>query len=82
MSDDQQNINELEIVQVMSSESGRHVMHRILEVAGVDDNTFNADSHLHAKNAGRREVGLWLREEIQKADMNGYLTMLKENKNG
>ena len=79
---DQQNINELEVSQIMSSKSGRHTMHRILEMTGIDDNMFNEDSHLHAKNAGRRETGLWLRDELKKADFNNYLMMLKENNDG
>jgi hypothetical protein len=85
MSDNQTDARKIEVVEVhalMSNESGRHTMYRVLEFSGIDHDTFNKDSHEHARNAGRREVGLWLRDELKDACFDKYLMMLKENIDG
>ena len=79
MSDDQRKIEIAEMTQVMSTESGRNVINRILISTGVDDDTFNSDTHNHARNAGRRSVGLQLREELKACCFDKYLMMMKEN---
>lgn len=71
-----------ELMQVMSSQSGRNVMFRLLDQTGVDEDMFDADTHKHAHNAGRRSVGLWLKYELKKACLPEYLMMIKENTNG
>lgn len=84
MSDNQTSERKVEIAEVhniMSNTSGRHTIYRILEFSGIDDDMFDPDSHKHAKNAGRREVGLWLRDELKTACFSEYLMMLKENIN-
>lgn len=68
-----------ELTQVMSSDSGRNVMFRVLHSTGVDNDTFSSDTHEHARNAGRREVGLQLRDEIKAAGLDNYFRMIKEN---
>ena len=79
---DERDIEIAEITHVMSTESGRNLMHRILNQTGVDENTFNSDTHEHARNAGRREVGLWLRDELKMVCIDNYLRMLKEKNDG
>ena len=81
-STDQRKIEVAELTHVMSSASGRNTMHRMLKYTGVDDDTFNPDTHEHARNSGRREVGLWLRDELKEACIDNYFIMLKENKDG
>lgn len=76
---DQRKIEIAEVDQVMKLESGRNTMYRLLQMTGVDENMFNPDTHEHARNAGRREVGLWLREELKMAGLDNYFRMLKEN---
>jgi hypothetical protein len=68
-----------ELTQVMSSESGRNVMFRVLHSAGVDNDMFCLDTHEHALNAGGRRVGLYWREELKAAGLDNYFRMMKEN---
>ena len=82
MSDKKREIEIVEISQVMSTKSGRNVITRFLGMTGIDENTFNKDTHLHAQNAGRREVGLWLRDELKESCFSEYLLMLKESNDG
>ena len=67
MSNKKREIEVIEISQVMSTKSGRNVINRLMERTGIDEDMFNKDTHLHAQNAGRREVGLWLKDELKKA---------------
>jgi len=64
---------------VMNTNAGRNTIYRILQSTGLDVNGYSSDTHEHAKNAGRREVGLWLRDEIKTADFGNYLMMMREN---
>ena len=80
--DNEREIEVAEITQVMSSQSGRNVMHRLLRTTGVDEDMFNPDTHEHARNAGRRGVGLELRDELKEACIDHYFKMLKENEDG
>ena len=82
MSDKKREIEIVEISQVMSTKSGRNVITRLLEMTGIDENTFSENTHLHAQNAGRREMGLWLRDELKEACFSEYLLMLKESNDG
>ncbi len=68
-----------ELTQVMSSDSGRNVMFRMLHSTGVDNDTFDPDTHIHAQNAGRRQIGLQWQEEIKAAGLDNYFRMIKEN---
>jgi hypothetical protein len=78
MSEKEQEIEIAEIAHTMSSESGRRFIKRILDFTEVDENIFNIDTHIHAKNAGKREVGLWLQRELKQAVPGIYNNMLKE----
>ena len=79
---EQRNIEIAELTQVMKTTSGRNTMNRLLQFSGVDNNTFNKDTHEHARSAGRREVGIWLRDELKMACRDNYFLMLKENEDG
>ena len=52
---------------VMSTRGGRAMISRILDRSGVFRDTFDIDPHVHAQNAGRRQLGLWLLNEIKDA---------------
>jgi len=75
---------EIEIVDIsviMSTKGGRKFINRVLNQCGVFSDTFDSDTHEHAKNAGRRQIGLWLMNEIQEASPREYTTLLKERLN-
>lgn len=78
------NARELEILaiqSIMSNKDGRNVFWRILEQAGLFDDTFDSDPYLHARNAGKRSTGVWLQNELKDVAPGSYLTMLKEHTN-
>lgn len=80
MNGDQKSIEIAEISAIMSSQSGRKVLFRILEMSGLDYPTFSPDPISHAYNAGAREkVGIPLREMLRNAAPGEYLQMIKEN---
>lgn len=71
-----------DLTSIMSLESGRNVINRILDYTNIDDDIFDADPATHARNAGRREIGVWLRNELKNAAPDRYLQMMKEQING
>jgi len=62
----------------MSTEGGRGFVSRILDSTGVFNSTFDIDTHKHAYNAGKRQVGLTLVKELEQACPDKYLTLLDE----
>ena len=62
----------------MKSPNGRRIIRRILEFTEVDADTFDADPIKHARNAGKRAVGLWLRDELKLISPDQLLIMIKE----
>lgn len=63
---------------IMSSEGGRGFLNRLLQETGLDRSSFDNDPITHARNAGQRSVGVWLRDELIEADLDLYLRMIKE----
>lgn len=82
MNEELDNIENDDLLGIMRTEHGRRVLNRILKYANVDDDIFDADTHIHAKNAGRREIAVWLRNEIIGVAPDEYLIMLQEHTNG
>jgi hypothetical protein len=80
--DDARKVELITIDGIMSSNSGRAVMMSLLEVSGVFTDTFDADTHIHAKNAGKREIGLHLVRELKEASFDKYTMMIKEHEDG
>ena len=70
-----------EIAAIMRTASGRNLMFRILNESGVESDTFDSDPIIHARNAGRRLIGLWLKRELKAAALSEYQLMMKENMN-
>lgn len=64
---------------LLSHRSGRNIIWRILERAGVYQTSF-AEPNLMAFKEGAREQGLYLLTEVFEADPDAYLTMMKENR--
>lgn len=75
------NARKIEIAEmsvIMSTKGGRNFISRVLDECGVFSDTFDTDTHAHAKNAGRRQIGLWLVSELQDATPDEYSTLLRE----
>jgi len=75
---DSRKIEIADINVIMSTKGGRNFICRVLDQCGVFSDSFDPDTHQHAKNAGRRQVGLWLIGELEEATPGEYLTLLKE----
>ena len=85
MTDGTDNARKVELIAIdgiMSSESGRSFMMSLIEHTGVFTETFDADTHRHAKNAGRREIGLHLVRELKEASFDKYIMMIREHEDG
>jgi hypothetical protein len=78
MADSNRAIEIVEITAMMSTEGGRRFIGRILESTQVFTSTFDLDTHKHAYNAGKRQVGLSLVSELEQACPDKYLQLLRE----
>lgn len=79
--DHARNVELLDISGIMKTESGRKVMARILQAAGTFSPTYHQDPHRCAQLSARRDLGLWLVDELKEAAPAQYLTLLKEEMN-
>ncbi len=64
---------------ILNSKAGRRFVWRLLDRAGVYRTSFNNSGSITAFNEGRREVGLFLLNEIHEVAPDAYLVMLKEH---
>jgi len=71
-----------DIINIMSDESGRRFVHRILQRAGLFRCSFSGQSNQTIFNEGGRNQGLMILNEIMTHAPGSYQTMLKENSNG
>ena len=65
---------------IMQTENGRAFMYSCLQKCFTFESIFNADTHLQAFDAGKRDHGVWLDAELQEAAPDYYFKMLKENR--
>jgi len=65
---------------LMTTENGRSFLWRCLQNCCTFESIYNTDTATHAFNAGKRQHGLWLDEELRESSMDSYLLMLKENR--
>jgi L-ascorbate metabolism protein UlaG (beta-lactamase superfamily) len=63
---------------VLSTETGRAVLWRVLEHGGLLKTSFAVDPHVTAFQEGRREQAIWLLGEIEAADVRAYQKMHAE----
>ena len=68
-----------DVDQTLSSRAGRSFIFRILEYTSLDIDIFDADTHVHARNSGKRAIGIWLRDELKTASPGNYNQMIREN---
>lgn len=74
----QQELDDIE--KQMKTRSGRRLMWRVLELAGVFRSSFSTDALAMAFQEGQRNQGLILLIDIQTVDPDGYTLMAKEAK--
>ena len=68
--------------QVLMTPAGKRVVWRIVTaVCGAFSDDFDLDARLHARNAGKRAVGLALVKEAQRVAPREYLEMARERIN-
>ena len=79
MATDERNIEITEIMRILGTEEGRKFMMKILNISGLDRDTFDKDTHQHAFKAGKRSIGIRIRDELQDAAPELYLRMLTEH---
>lgn len=75
-------IEKQEISDIMKTQGGRNFIARVLGYTNLEEDIYNPDPIEHALNAGRREVGVWLRDTIIDADPDLYVRLIKERING
>ncbi len=69
-----------DIEKCMKTRSGRRLLWRLLEMAGVYRSTFSQDALVMAFQEGQRNQGLMLLTDIHAVDPDGYILMAKEAK--
>lgn len=69
-----------DILKVMSTESGRRFVARVLDHCRVG-HTIWAEGEKIYRNAGARDVGHWLWAEVSEADIELYFKMIREDRN-
>lgn len=74
---DQEYLNALR--EVIETHAGRKVLWRLLSRAGVFRGTYTQDSGQAAFNEGRRNEGLSLLLDLEKADKGALLRLIREN---
>lgn len=74
-------IEKSDIDAVMRTETGRKFISSILDYTGVDNDTYDPDTHAHAYKAGKRKVGLHIIEQIKTACPDMYMQLIRENDN-
>ena len=68
-----------EIRQVISTAFGRRFLWRILIKCGMFQTLSGYTELSMAIKSGKRDMGLWLVNEINEADKNGYIKLIQED---
>lgn len=72
-------LNDLRVV--LSSQHGRRFLWRLLAHCGMYRTSFTGTSETFFLE-GQRNVGIWLHGELEEADVESILSMMKENRKG
>lgn len=75
-------LENLDIQSIMNNEAGRRVIYNIIELSGYWTDTYHSDPLIHARNAGRRAIGILLHDTVKKETPGSYIKMLQEHENG
>jgi hypothetical protein len=76
---DRQEQNDVKFL--LSNIQGRRFLWKYLSKCGVYRTSFTGSSETFFKE-GQRNVGLWILDDITRANPDAYLLMIKENKSG
>lgn len=63
---------------VMETPFGMSVLSKILEYTGYLENTFHPDASVHSYASGKRDVGLWLMQELAEVDPETPINLLRK----
>jgi len=67
-----------DLQKVLKLPEGRRLVWRILSEAGVFKASFSLNSMQTAFNEGRRDIGIWLIQDVDRAEPNAYAQMQRE----
>lgn len=67
MSDNSRKFELSDINAIMSTEAGIQFINRLIDQTGMFKDVYNNDSLENAKNSGRRQIGVWLFNELQES---------------
>ena len=67
-----------DLQKVLKIPEGRRLIWRILSEAGVFKASFSLNSMQTAFNEGRRDIGIWLIQDVDRAEPNAYAQMQRE----
>lgn len=70
-----------ELSKLLNSAGGRWFLWRLLQKCGLYSTTSHLDPHRMAIESGKRDVGLWVIEQVNEVDPAGYMKLVKEAKN-
>lgn len=76
---DSGDVDDLDIESIMSTRAGRAFVNRILIQTSQGDSVFDENPYVHAMNEGRRQLGVWLTNEIKRVAFDNYIKMMREN---
>jgi hypothetical protein len=72
----------LDLEGIMRTEQGRRILRLILERSGFFESSFNQSDRVTAFNEGKRDIALWLYENMRQANQGHLLTIIKDHNNG
>ena len=76
----ERDLQQLVIQNFMKNEGGRAFMWRCLQNCCTFETIYSGNESQHSFNAGKRDHGVWLDQELRSAAKDNYYLMLKENR--
>jgi len=75
-----QDKNIMDMQHVLGSLNGRRLMWKYLTICGIFETSFSTDTNRTMFNEGQRNIGLAILADINEANPEAYLLMMKESK--
>lgn len=76
--DDARKLEISDILCIMRTESGRRFVKRVFEYTSFFSDTFDDDPVTHARQAGKRNVGVWLYNELKSSTPDQLQLLMRE----
>ena len=67
-----------DLTNMMAREDSRRVLVRVLQVSGVIESSYDEDPSKMVLSEGRRDIGLWLLQELKEADAESAARLIGE----